>query len=75
MDIELLREVAAEGVLKHKVGSKERGVGWQVVANKLGSTSQNVEVTSRVVHDHFKSLEKRHKSRRAEEERASEISM
>ena len=38
MDIELLREVAAEGVLKHKAGSRERGAGWQVVANKLGSS-------------------------------------
>ena len=73
MDIELLREVAAEGVLKHK--SRERGAGWQVVANKLGSTSQNMEVTSRAVRDHFKSLEKRHKSRMAEEEGASGISV
>lgn len=71
MDIELLREVAAEGVLKHKAGSRERGAGWQVVANKLGCTSQNMEVTSRAVRDHFKSLEKRHKSRMAEEERAN----
>ena len=63
MDIELLREVAAEGVLKHKAGSREREAAWQVAANKLSSTSQNMEVTSRAVRDHFKSLEKRQRKK------------
>ncbi|XP_028415549.1 UPF0746 protein DDB_G0281095-like [Dendronephthya gigantea] len=74
-DIHLLREIAAEGVLQHKAKSRDRGAGWQLVASKLGSTCENVEVTSRAVRDHFKALEKRHKARMAQEERASGISV
>lgn len=71
-DILLLKEIAAEGVLQHK--SKSRGAGWLVVANNLGSNFPNVEVTSRAVRDRYRMLERTHKSKMAEEERATGIS-
>ena len=73
-DLLLLKEIAAEGVLQHKSKSRERGACWLVVANNLGNNFPNVEVTSRAVRDRYKMLEKRHKSKMAEEERATGIS-
>ncbi|CAB4018761.1 Hypothetical predicted protein, partial [Paramuricea clavata] len=70
----LLKEIAAEGVLQHKSKSRERGACWLVVANNLGNNFPNVEVTSRAVRDRYRMLERRHKSKMAEEERATGIS-
>ena len=36
-DVLMMREVASEGVLQHKSGSKERGQGWQKVADVLNT--------------------------------------
>ncbi len=47
----LLKEMAAEGVLTHKLRSKERGTLWQTVAIKMNALGD--EVTSRSVRDHY----------------------
>ncbi|CAB3982192.1 Hypothetical predicted protein, partial [Paramuricea clavata] len=72
-DLLLLKEITAEGVLQHKSKSRERGACW-LVANNLGNNFPNVEVTSRAVRDRYRMLERRHKSKMAEEERATGIS-
>ena len=60
--------------MQHKSKSRERGAGWLVVANNLGSNFPNVEVTSQAVRDRYRMLERRYKSKMAEEERATGIS-
>jgi hypothetical protein len=37
-DLIMLREVTADGLFRHKAGSRERGAGWQAVANNLSSS-------------------------------------
>ena len=36
-DLIMLREVAADGLLRHKAGSRERGARWKAVANNLSN--------------------------------------
>jgi hypothetical protein len=68
----MLREVAADGLLRHKAGSPERGAGWQAVANNLSSSfTSGSEVTSRAVRDHFTIIAKRHQAKVAKEERGT----
>ena len=64
----LLREVAAEGVLTHKLRSKERGTLWQTVAIKMNALGD--EVTSRSVRDHY-NISKKYRARMAREERST----
>lgn len=52
-DLLMLKEVAAEGVLQHKLKSRERGAGWLAVASRLQPSIPNVDVTARAVRDHF----------------------
>lgn len=70
-DLLLLKEIAAEGVLQHKAKSRERGTSWLNVANKMAPSFPNVETTSRAVRDRFKTLERKHKFKNAEEERGT----
>ncbi len=63
----LLREVAAEGVLTHKLRSKERGTLWQTVAIKMNALGD--ELTSRSVRDHYNNMSKKYQARMAREER------
>ncbi len=65
----LLREVAAEGVLTHKLRSKERGTLWQTVAIKMNALGD--EVTSRSVRDHYNNMSKKYRARMAREERST----
>lgn len=66
----LLKEVAAEGVLTHKLWSKERGSLWQTIAIKLNALGD--EVTSRSVRDHYNNMSKKHPARMARVERLLE---
>ena len=70
-DLLLLKEIAGEGVLKHKAKSRERGTSWLNVANKLAPSFPHIEDTSRAVRDRYKTLEKKHKFKNAEEERGT----
>ena len=68
-DLNLLKEVVVEGVLKHKQKSRERGEGWQKVADTLNS--QGFEITSRFARDHSGMLLKKYKARMAKEKGAT----
>ena len=50
-DLDLLKEVAVEGVLKQRQKSRDRGVGWQKVADNL--ISRGFEITARSGRDHL----------------------
>ena len=65
----LLKEVAAEGVLTHKLRSKERGTLWQTIAIKMNAVGD--EVTSRSVRDHYNTMSKNYRARMAREERST----
>ena len=69
-DVTFLREVAAEGLLIKKEKSRERGAGWQTVANNLNPIF-DTELTSRSVRDHYNNLSSKHKARLAREMRAT----
>ena len=60
-DILMMREVAFEGVLQHKSGSKERGQGWQKVADVL-NTLGGFTVNNRGVRDRLTNLMKKFKT-------------
>lgn len=72
-DLLLLKEIAGEGVLKHKVKSREKSTSWLNVANKLAPNFPHIEVTSRAVRDRYKTLEKEHKFKNAEEQRGTDL--
>ena len=65
----LLKEVAAEGVLTHKLGSKERGTLWQTIAIKMNALGD--EVTSRSVRDHYNNMSKTYRARMVRKERST----
>ena len=65
----LLKEVAAEGVLTHKLRSKERGTLWQAIAIKMNALGD--EVTSRSVRDHYNNMSKKYRARIVREERST----
>ena len=67
-DVLMLKEVAAEGTLQHKLKSRERGAGWLAVANKLKPSMLAVDITSRSVRDRFGMLARKHKVKMANEE-------
>ena len=71
----MLKEIAVEGVLRHKAKSRERGAGWQVVADKITPNFTNIDVTSGAVRERFKYLERKHRLKISAEERASGISV
>ena len=68
-DLLLLKEIAGDGILKHKAKSRERGTSWLNVANKLVPSFPYVEVTSRAVRDRYNTLAKKHEFKNPEEER------
>ena len=65
----LLKEVAAEGVLTHKLRSKERGTLWQAIAIKMNALGD--EVTSRSVRNHYNNMSKKYRARIVREERST----
>ena len=69
-DLMLLKEIAAEGVLTKKEKSRERGSGWQTVAENLCPVF-NIELSSRSARDHYSMLSRKHNARLARKERAT----
>ena len=69
-DLHLLKQIAAEGVLTHKQGSKERGTKWQKVADNI-SVSVGHDLTSRAVRGPYNMVAKKYRARMAREERAT----
>ena len=69
-DLHLLKQIAAEGVLTHKQGSKERGTKGQKVADNI-SVSVGHDLTSRAVRDRYNMVAKKYRARMAREERAT----
>ena len=69
-DLQLLEEIATEGVLTHKQRSKERGAKWQKVADNI-SVSVGHDLTSRAARDHYNMVAKKYRARMAREERAT----
>lgn len=61
-----LKEVAAAGLSIKKEKSKERGLGWQTVANNLYPVF-DTKLTPKLVRDHYNRLSKKHKARLARE--------
>ena len=74
-DILLCREILVGEPYKFKCGSRERGHCWDTIANHLNSMrEERFIVDQRSVRDRFTKLEKLHKRKMAEEEKASGIS-
>ena len=69
-DLQLLKQIAAEGVLTHKQRSKERGTKWQKLADNI-SVSVGHDITSRAARDRYNMLAKKYRARMAREERAT----
>ena len=68
-DLDLLKEVAVEGVLKQRQKSRDRGAGWQKVADILNY--RGFEITARSARDHFGMVSKRYKAKMAKEKRST----
>ena len=69
-DLQLLKQIAAEGVLTHKQRSKERGTKWQKLADNI-SVSVGHDITSRAARDRYNMVAKKYRARMAREERAT----
>ena len=61
-DVVMMREVLGCSVLTHKAGSKERGQGWQKVAETL-NTVEGFQVISRGVRDRILTLQRKQKAK------------
>jgi myosin heavy subunit len=70
MDKVLLQEMVAEGVLHHKPKSRNRGISWQRVVDKVNALP-NFEVNVKSVRDRFKLLAKKHKVKMGKQERST----
>jgi hypothetical protein len=68
-DLILLKEIAAVGVLSHKQRSRERGLGWQSVADNVSTLGQTVTV--RGVRERYNLAAKKYRTQMAREERAT----
>ena len=74
-DILLCREILVDEPYKFKHGSRERGHCWDTIADHLNQMSKEFFfVDQRSVRDRFTKLEKNHKRKMSEEEKASGIS-
>jgi hypothetical protein len=58
MDYTMLQEMAAEGVLHHKGKSRNRGVSWQKVVERLNALP-SFDVNTKSVRDRFNLLAKK----------------
>ena len=67
----MLKEVAAEGVLQHKLKTRERGSGWLAVANKLKANIPAVDITGLSIRDHFGMLARKYRIKMAKHEKES----
>ena len=68
-DLLTLKEAAAEGVLQHKLNTREKGSGWLAVANKLKANIPAVDVSGRSITDHFGMLARKHRIEMAKQEK------
>ena len=60
-----------EGVLQHKLKTRERGSGWLPVANKLRANIPAVDITGRSIRDHFGMLVREHRIKMAKQEKVT----
>ncbi|XP_066927909.1 caldesmon-like [Clytia hemisphaerica] len=68
----LLREILTWEPFNHKLGSTGRGESWKMIAETLNSLDNpKFTVTHRSVREKYANLEKEHKKKMADEERAS----
>ena len=70
MDKIMLQEMAAEGVLHHKLKSRSRGMSWQRVVDKVNALP-NFDVNVKSIRDRFRLLAKKHKAKMGKEERST----
>ena len=70
MDKIMLQEMAAEGVLHHKLKSRSRGISWQRVVDKW-NVLPNFDGNAKSIRDRFKLLAKKHKTKMEKEERST----
>ena len=66
----MLQEMAPEGVLHHKCKSRNRGVSWQKVVEKLNALP-SFDVNMKSVRDRFNLLAKKYKVKMGKQERAT----
>ena len=69
-DLQLLKQIATEGVLTHKQRSKQRGTKRQKVADNI-SVSVGHDLTSGAARDRYNMVAKKYRARMAREERAT----
>ena len=69
-DLQLLKQIAVEGVLTHKQRSKDRGTKWQKVADNI-IVSVGHDLTFRAARDRYNMVAKKYRARMAREERAT----
>lgn len=70
MDVMLLKEIAAEGVMRNKYKSQERGKSWEKVAENL-NCYQGFSVNAKAVRDRYTILQKKLKSKNSKEKKES----
>ena len=70
MDKIMLQEMAAEGVLHHKLKSRSRGISWQRVVDKVNALP-NFDANVKSIRDRFRLLAKKHKAKMGKEERST----
>ena len=68
-DLDLLKEVAVEGVLKQRQKSRDKGAGWQKLADNLNFLG--FEITARSARDHFGMVSNKYKAKMAKEKRST----
>ena len=66
-DLQLLKQIAAEGVPTLKQRSKERGTKWKKVADNI-SVSVGHDLTSRAARDRYNMVAKKYRARITREE-------
>ena len=71
--VALLREILVVEPYVHKVGSKERGNAWTLIAENLNSTEHGFKVSIRSVREKFSKLYEEWLKKERDEEKASGI--
>ncbi|XP_028411545.1 UPF0746 protein DDB_G0281095-like [Dendronephthya gigantea] len=66
-DKTLLKEMAAEGVMRKKPKSRDRGTSWEKVVSNLNSSAE-FEVSQKSLRDRYKLLAKKYKNKMRKEE-------
>ena len=69
-DLEMMKEMAANGIFSYKSGSRERGQLWQTIATHLNLLDGSL-VTKRSVRDRFTTLMRKYKAKMNQEVKGS----